>query len=529
MKMMKFASSFPFLLAIVLFPPYSYSTEYEIAPDDSAPLKESSLDLIEFQHLLFTEIDDEIDGIIKTLYQGDEDDIEKRNLREDAPELVPELQLFWEHVINHGWHLSEAQDRIHEVNARRKLADSNTTEGAESSVEDDALLPFLVCSRTPLLQSGAQRLPPLLQFTGAAEKDTVIVSNDDEQTCFCIPTTFKKAKFVDSGISNEEYVIVPFTDLMKISSSTINQILSKEWSVPTPEERLKEILRGGDTANDWERIIRITFVTGHNQDQNENSLIQKASKVLSDIKASGKAGYKARRRRLENNSTLPHSERTLTVSDSFSLTSSLSTQHQTSRRMQALSSSRMSFFSRALESGVEASHFCDSMFKTLSIRAIVEGNGVDIVLNPTENSAEARALQGGDIESSACNPNCVISLIIGLSAHPSVANIELDLPVTLDDYESQWITQSNIQGRRPFFQSGLTGKGQIVSITDSGLDINHKFFGPTNGGVHQVNYMYKTVAPLTIEQQILILLLLPYFTFATELGYVRKESRPIQE
>jgi hypothetical protein len=486
---MKFASPIQFLLAIVLLPPYSFSMEYEIAPDDSTQLKDSSLNLIDFKHLLFTEIDDEIDGIIKSLYQGEEDNMDKRHLRDNDPELVPEIQLFWEHVINHGWHLSEAHDRIQEINMRRKLADSNSTEGHELPAEEDSLFPFLVCSRTPLLQSGAQRLPPMLQFTGAAEKDTVIVSNDDEQTCFCIPTTFKKAKFVDAGISNEEYVIVPFTDLMKISSSAISQILSKDWSVPTPDERFKEILRAGDVTDDWERIVRITFMTGHSQNQNEDSLSQKASKVLSDIKASGRAGYKARRRRLETNST-SHSDRILTMSDSFSLTSSLSTQDQAPRRMQALSSSRMSFFSRALESGVEASHFCDNMFKTLSIRPFVEGNGVDIVLNPAQNTTESRALQSGDVESSASNTNCVISLIIGLSAHPAVANIELDLPITPDDYESQWITQSNIQGRRPFFQSGLTGRGQIVSITDSGLDINHKFFGPTNGGVYQVKYPF---------------------------------------
>jgi len=484
--MMKFLSSAQaFLLAIALLPPYSSSTEYEIVIDDSPQLRDSPLNLIDFQHLLFTEIDDEIDGIIERLYQDEQDDIDKRNLREDTPELVREIEIFWDHVINHGWHLSEAQDRIHDANIRRKLAGSNTTEQNDSSVEKESVLPFVVCSRTPLLQSGAQRLPPMLQFTGAAEKDTIIVSNDDEQTCFIIPTTFKKAKFVDAAISNDEYVIVPFTDLMKISSSTISQILSKEWSVPTPAARLKEILRRGDDASDWERIIRISFLTGHSQEQSESSLTQKASQVLRDIKSSGQAGHTARRRRLETNSTAL-SERILTISDSFSLTSSLSTQHKTPRRMQALSSSRMPFFSRALESGIEASHFCDTMFNTLSIRAILEGNGVDIVLNPIEHTTKSHALQDGDIESSASNINCVISLVIGLSAHPSVANIELDLPVTPDDYESQWITQSNIQGRRPFFQSGLTGKGQIVSVTDSGLDINHKFFGPTNGGVHQV-------------------------------------------
>ena len=33
-----------------------------------------------------------------------------------------------------------------------------------------------------------------------------------------------------------------------------------------------------------------------------------------------------------------------------------------------------------------------------------------------------------------------------------------------------------------------TGKGQIVSVADSGLDINHKHFGPTSNRVFNVCY-----------------------------------------
>ncbi len=31
-----------------------------------------------------------------------------------------------------------------------------------------------------------------------------------------------------------------------------------------------------------------------------------------------------------------------------------------------------------------------------------------------------------------------------------------------------------------------TGAGQIVSVTDTGLDINHKYFGPTSDEVFRV-------------------------------------------
>ncbi len=76
---------------------------------------------------------------------------------------------------------------------------------------------------------------------------------------------------------------------------------------------------------------------------------------------------------------------------------------------------------------------------------------------------------------------------MGLSVNPQVLNIEAVLPISPDDYESQWITQSNSHGHRPFFDSGLTGLNQIVSVTDSGLDVNHRYFHPTSSVVHDVS------------------------------------------
>ena len=69
---------------------------------------------------------------------------------------------------------------------------------------------------------------------------------------------------------------------------------------------------------------------------------------------------------------------------------------------------------------------------------------------------------------------------MALSTHPSVFNVEVDTPITSDDYESHWITQSNESERRPLTEAGLTGQGQMVSIIDSGWQADHRFFGPAN-------------------------------------------------
>ena len=41
--------------------------------------------------------------------------------------------------------------------------------------------------------------------------------------------------------------------------------------------------------------------------------------------------------------------------------------------------------------------------------------------------------------------------------------------------------------KRPLRGSGITGANQIITIIDSGLDINNKYFGPTSNSVYNVS------------------------------------------
>ena len=72
------------------------------------------------------------------------------------------------------------------------------------------------------------------------------------------------------------------------------------------------------------------------------------------------------------------------------------------------------------------------------------------------------------MESSAWNKQCVLSLIIGLSIQPMVQTIEiaqkLELASITGKTNPQWITQSGKINRRPFFDSGLDGSGQVVAV-----------------------------------------------------------------
>lgn len=175
-------------------------------------------------------------------------------------------------------------------------------------------------------------------------------------------------------------------------------------------------------------------------------------------------------------------------------------------------------WSRSLNLGLEADHGCQAMFEHLHINIHHDNEGFDIVLNPSviEKShkqndgieiqqeemtqfkkeisdnhederlpTEVQCKQGIELCSSASNKHCVISLVMGLATHPMVMSIESnDGPVASNDYESQWITQSKVLGSRPLRNIGINGENQIISIVDSGLDVNHKYFGPTSSRIY---------------------------------------------
>ena len=467
-------------------------------PDEESPKPITPFTLREFQEILHTEISGEFQHMNS-----------KRKLSES--DKTSRMNMIWDHMLEHGWHMAEYIAEFEGITPGRELNDKT----AEKDTENQ-LLPFIVCSRTPLLKSGAQRLPPLIQFTGARENDTVIISNDDKQTCAYVATTFEKAKFLDTAVSNDEYTIVPLTDLMKTSPSTFEQVRSKEWSIPSPEDRFRSILYGNDYDLDWERVLRVTLVSGRAAQMTSSTLVQRGQEILNNIQVLGSEGSLARRRLSLNSTTFTEGKR-LTLSDAFSLTSSSFSSSKTTRN-RALSSSRMNSFSRSLELGLEASHACASMFENILIRP-VDDNVLDIVLNPEMNVTMLHRFQDASVESTSSNTHCVSSLVIGLSVNPQVLSIEVDLPVSPDDYQSQWITQSNSPGRRPLFDVGLTGKGQIVSVTDSGLDYNHRFFGPTSNDIHHVS-CFDIFLTFTIMDSSLTSCL----SYETEMGHVRAKD-----
>ena len=367
--------------------------------------------------------------------------------------------------------------------------------------------PFLVCSHTSKDKSGYQRLQAMLDFTGAHLEDYTVVRNDPDKTCYHVSLEYEAAQEVvesmesstDSLVDgNDHYTLVPLTDLMKIQLDTMTMISEDSWTVPAKS-----------TSDDWERMVRVGLSTGHRVSQSEESVLDIANSIIDDIQSLGKAGAENRRRLLQDKNKYKGGSH-LSLSDLFSLTASNNkeTNNQGNRYLRKSRGKTGVYnsphWSRALELGLEADHLCQAMFQMLHVDVHYDNEGFDIIFNRNDGIEEEdinnNEEHNDDIEfeldvqcenevncSSASNKHCVASLVMALSTHPLVLSVESEGPIVADDYEAQWITQSKVEGKRPLRDIGINGTNQIISIIDSGLDIHHKYFGPSDEKIYNVS------------------------------------------
>ena len=429
----------------------------------------TSLSLNDFKDVLFTEIHNEIE-IIKQNVQGPSGANQRIRRRQTQDSSNAENDL-WDHVVKHGWTLvDEATDGENDNRYGRSLIEEHTT------------FPFLLCSHSRRINTGYERLLNIEQKTGVKVEDIVPIYNDDAKSCFHISLNPEKARYLETAtFKRVRFTIVPFNDLMKMPINSLDEVTQDYWPIAAPTQ-------GQEEENDWQRSIHVAIVPSPDIDINS-----KAAIILQDIQNMAQEGSRQRRRRMEEGSETEKADTSLlSVTDAFSLTSTIHEQ-SSGRRLKALGASRAESLSESIANGIEADHNCKSMFDSLDTVIHDHGKDFEIILNPSNKASHYD-------DSSASNTDCIVSFMIALSTHPSVLTVEPDTPITPHDYQSQWISQSYEKSRpeskenRPFFEVGLTGKGQVISMSDSGLDVNNKYFGPpTSNKLYTVSHSHTSI------------------------------------
>jgi subtilisin family serine protease len=450
---------------------YSKITKTDLSTNqyDLSTIKHRLLKHHDFSTILYTALDDEI--TLQHLRSG-------RKLRGNRVESTTSVEEeAWESMMQHGW--TRTTQFAHE----RSLRAENTTVTTD---EDTYKHPFLLCSSYPntsgylrlhRISSALQTSSPLLR--------SQTVYNTEDRSCFMVVSIADDLMNAFESDLMANVTFAPVVDIQKFAAGTPSAILDDDWAIPSTASLRSGLNSFQDNATTiverrgWTRSIMVDLISGATSDE---EVVSAAQDILEYIKSLARADN-SRLRSMNINSTASSSS-VSSLREAFSLTSSSSNKRTFRTRQKT-----QTIWSNALSNGVEAEHGCQSMFDLLEVRS--RGNfhgdedsedddassvtGFELILNAPTTGCTT------DIVSSAWNKDCIFSLMIGLSVHSSVQTIEISHQIELastteGNSNPQWITQSGDRNRRPFFDNGLDGSGQVVAVADGGLDRDNCYF-----------------------------------------------------
>ena len=120
---------------------------------------------------------------------------------------------------------------------------------------------------------------------------------------------------------------------------------------------------------------------------------------------------------------------------------------------------------RTLSEGIDADHQCQDLFEDVSISALPKGQHVVFGTSKIHS------------------PSCLLSFVAGLATNVKICYVGVLPKIEEFNIEAQWIVQSNKEDERPWFDAGLTGEGQVVAVSDTGLDMDNCYFWDATGEV----------------------------------------------
>ena len=439
--------------------------------------------------IMHTAFDDDItlqllhDDRVKTRYGHDRQILE---IRRKEIILTPDEDS-WQKIIQHGWIWSKRhhiRKQTSRRGGRRRNLRSDVTDGG--SKDASKISPFVVCSANED-QSGFQRGQEIVEKLGIPKKHVQTVSNTMEESCFIVSSTPAAMESFQSEIAREESALPedkpkgkvklgPLVDALKVPGGTVMGILEDEdWSPPKIEseadlKKLNKRKRVNEFSYDnttevvefnvqkWSKSFMVELVPGSVPDEvgieDVGIDILEYVKDMAQIPPGTASSTSYLRSNNTDNSTLSAGY-VISTREAFSLTATALNDDESSSN--AMFSDRHSVWSTALSKGFEAPHGCQAMLDSLELRPI-DGR-FEVVLHPPSQFMKQAA-----VESSAWNKHCALSLLIGISVHPSVQSVEVSQPIVLASIEGktnpQWITQSGQYNQRPFFSMNLDGNGQ---------------------------------------------------------------------
>ena len=432
------------------------------------------------------------------------------------PASIPlKVNATWDGIISHAWDMAKLRskhDASSTVSGRGKAGRGRASSaGSEEYEADDNLIEhelvtdwadesetlFIVCHSSEQSLDGNSHLKEILTAAGkdvnvmVTSESIEVVHSSPSLTCVVLsmkPTyAWRIAERGSVGTADSSISIAPWADVMKISPELFEQIMAIDernidGEIDVRQRGLYDFRRT-EEANTTEAVdeeespfwVSDTPANANAYAMEDKyivfsltspSTIEDAHGVIRSLEEMAEVGQ--RRRTLSDMDLYSHP---MSITEAFSIT------RDQSFGDNSISSSSAHHWSRLLESGLESDNKCITLFKRISLQASLIKSSYEFLLIPEDTMDSATYIA------------CVASAVAGLSVNPMVLNIGI-VPkhVQLDNDKAQWVlqgsavnTNDSTSWRRPFFDAGLMGQGQVVSVSDTGLDLNNCYFKDARG------------------------------------------------
>ena len=144
---------------------------------------------------------------------------------------------------------------------------------------------------------------------------------------------------------------------------------------------------------------------------------------------------------------------------------------------------------KGLLADFQKSGTCDDVYSSRLSWSIVRASDPD-------NDSSVVHIRFNTTGASEIDAGCFMTLSLAVANHPDVCTVELREKFKTSNHVARWLTQSEVQDSTPFFDVGIRGKGQVVAISDTGVDLDHCYFRDGDGnepGVGSVNLAARKV------------------------------------
>eukprot|EP00567_Pseudictyota_dubia_P015351 CAMPEP_0197445370 /NCGR_PEP_ID=MMETSP1175-20131217/10601_1 /TAXON_ID=1003142 /ORGANISM="Triceratium dubium, Strain CCMP147" /LENGTH=1003 /DNA_ID=CAMNT_0042976317 /DNA_START=310 /DNA_END=3321 /DNA_ORIENTATION=- len=142
---------------------------------------------------------------------------------------------------------------------------------------------------------------------------------------------------------------------------------------------------------------------------------------------------------------------------------------------------RVRFWKKVFDAGINSQDGCESTVDrlvTTVTEAVNPGDSVGVSISMTSVAT------GDDYNTDVA---CVLGLMFGVTLLPQVCSMELTKKTNAFNDQAGSIVQTGGNGKaasnaKPFWDAGLTGNGQVVAVSDTGLDFDHCHFWDAQPG-----------------------------------------------